>query len=175
MACRFLGKSVAVKMADAFNSRDIVCMLDNEVAAYADLAPLQGDCLPKLVAYGHACNGLARFLATSLVLGKRLDEADATSATQFASALQVGTPSGVALVGIAKNALLINSTQCLSMAGPSRHPRSWPAAWGPARAKCDYCGEQGKGDHSSDSAGYRKGCELTVVVCEGLAEGPIWV
>ena len=91
MARRFLGKSVAVKMADAFNSRDIVCMLENEVAAYADLAPLQGDCLPELVAYGHACNGLARFLATSLILGKRLDEADATSAAQLASALKVRT------------------------------------------------------------------------------------
>ena len=91
LARRFLGRSVAVKMADVFNSRDIVCMLEDEVAAYADLAPLQGDCLPELIAHGHACNGLARYLATSLVLGKRLDEADATSAAQLASALKVHT------------------------------------------------------------------------------------
>ena len=39
------------------------------------------------------------------------------------------------------------STHCLSMAGPTRHPRSWPAARGPARAQRDSCGgrQQGRG------------------------------
>ena len=88
---RILGKDVAIKMADLFNSRDIVHMLENEVMAYGDLVSLQGSCLPELISFGRTSNGMACYLATSIVLGKRLDEADATSEAQLTCAIKVRT------------------------------------------------------------------------------------
>lgn len=78
-------------MADLFNSRDVVKMMENEVAAYADLFKLQGCCLPELVSYGRVSNGMACYLATGIVTGKTLDEADITSDALLADALKVCT------------------------------------------------------------------------------------
>jgi aminoglycoside phosphotransferase len=76
-------------MADLFNSRDIVQMLENEVMAYEDLVSLQGSCLPELIAYGRTTSGMAWYLATSMIAGKTLDETDATSEAQLTSAMNV--------------------------------------------------------------------------------------
>ena len=80
---------MAVKVAGLFNSRDVVHMLENEVMAYKDLASLQGSCLPELIAFGRTSNGMACYLATSIIIGKRLDEADATSEAQLTCAIKV--------------------------------------------------------------------------------------
>ena len=83
-----------MKMADLFNSKDIVRMLENEAMAYEDLATLQGSCLPALVAWGRTSNGLACYLATSVIIGKTLDEVDTTSEAQLISALNVRAQGG---------------------------------------------------------------------------------
>ena len=64
-------------------------MMENEVAAYADLSKLQGSCLPVLVSYGRVSNGMAYYLATSIITGKTLDEAETSWDAAFASALKV--------------------------------------------------------------------------------------
>ena len=53
LACRLDGCDVAVKFADRCNSMDIVRHMENEVAVYQELQGLQGNCIPRLAAFGY--------------------------------------------------------------------------------------------------------------------------
>ena len=86
---RIRGEPVALKLADSFNSGDLVLGLKREDLAYNDLAPLQGACIPRLVGFGSALRGLAFFLATSLISGQTLDKSGCASSAHFKNALKV--------------------------------------------------------------------------------------
>ncbi|KAK9823823.1 hypothetical protein WJX72_005749 [[Myrmecia] bisecta] len=73
---RVLGVDVAVKAVQIATDPEGVLDLRRELDVYRSrLQPVQGMCIPRLVAYGTTCKGTVAFIATELVMGAPLEPA----------------------------------------------------------------------------------------------------